>query len=492
MMLSFNLIIALYAVVGLAVLLLTVASKSHRTMNILSIVLPAAYIALTFFTLTCAAVPAYSLGDNYFLIDHLSLYEILICVFLFLLAALYSHGYIEGSIQIHEMDRSNLKLFYVAFNLLLMAITFAFLADNLALFWILAELTTAFSAVLIVIMNAPKNIGATLKYVFISSTCMLFSFIGLILIFTLTENNLGAGTLNWSILMSIANTLSPGIMFAAFIFTFVGFAAKSGVVPFHAWLPSAHSKAPAPVSAILSGCVTSVGIYGIIRVYAVASQTSELPKISWFLIGFGLISMVVAALTMLNQVNLKKLIGYSTVENMGFLLVGLGLGTSVAIFWMLFYTLAHAFTKASLFLSAGILHHQYKSVRMEHLRNVFKFQPFTAWSLILGAIAIIGMPMSAIFLPKLSILLKSAELSPFLLLGLLIVFLFVAGAFGIFLIKLLSKTEEDAPGVKRYIASLSMKIPIIILLAAVFALGVFFPQQLTNLLNSIVSELGVA
>ncbi len=491
MILTLNILLALYALVGVAVLLLTIISKSHRTMNILSIALPATYVILTLYVLTYAAIPAYSLGGNYFLIDHLSLYEILISAFLFLLAALYSHGYIEGSINMHEMARGNLKLFYVAFNLLLIAITYAFFADNLALFWILAEVTTAFSAVLIVILNAPKNIGATLKYVFITSTCMLFSFIGLILIFTLTENNLGAGTLNWSTLMSIASTLSPAIMFAAFIFTFVGFAAKSGVVPFHAWLPSAHSKAPAPVSAILSGCVTSVGIYGIIRVYAIASQTSELPKISWFLIGFGVLSMVVAALTMLNQVNLKKLIGYSTVENMGFLLVGLGLGTQVAIFWTLFYTLAHAFTKASLFLSAGILHHQYKSVRMEHIKNVFKFQPFAAWSLIFGAIAIIGMPMSAIFLPKLSILLQSAELSPFLLLGLLIVFLFVAGAFGIFLIKLLSRREEDAPGVKRYEASLGMKIPIVVLLISVFALGVFLPQQLTDLLKNIVSELGI-
>ncbi len=490
-MLSLNLILAIYLIVGAAVSLLTVVSKSHKTLNILSIILPATYVALTLYTLIYAAIPAYSLGGNYFLIDHLSLYEILISAFLFLLAAVYSRGYIEGSIEIGEMDHSSLKLFYVAFNLLLMAITFAFFADNLALFWILAELTTAFSAVLIVILNAPKNIGATLKYVFITSTCMLFSFIGLILIFTLTENNLGVGTLNWSTLMSIASTLSPAIMFAAFIFTFVGFAAKSGIVPFHAWLPSAHSKAPAPVSAILSGCVTSVGIYGIIRVYAIASQISELPKISWFLIAFGLLSMAVAALTMLNQVNLKKLVGYSTVENMGFLLVGIGLGTPVALFWTLFYVLAHALTKASLFLSAGILHHQYKSVRMEHIRNVFKFQPFAAWSIILGTIAIIGMPLSAIFLPKLSILLQSAELSPYLLLGLLTVFLFVAGAFGVFLIKLLSKKEEDAPGVTRYEASLGMKIPIIILLVTVFALGIFFPQQLTNLLNSIVSELGI-
>jgi len=128
---------------------------------------------------------------------------------------------------------------------------------------------------------------------------------------------------------------------------------------------------------------------------------------------------------------------------------------------------------------------------MEHIRNVFKFQPFAAWSLILGAIAIIGMPMSAIFLPKLSILLQSAQLSPFLLLGLLSVFLFVAAAFGIFLIKLLSKKEPDTPGVTRFEASLGMKIPIVLLLITVFALGVFFPQQLTNLLNTIVSELGI-
>ena len=99
--------------------------------------------------------------------------------------------------------------------------------------------------------------------------------------------------------------------------------------------------------------------------------------------------------------------------------------------------------------------------------------------------------MSAIFLPKISILLQSATFSPFLLLGLLTIFLFIAGAFGIFLIKLLSRKDEDAPGVKRYEASWGMKIPIIVLLVAVFALGVFFPQQLTDLLNSIVFELGI-
>ncbi len=484
-------ILPIYAIVGLAVLLLTIASKSHRTINLLSIVLPASYVALVLFTVAYNTLPSYLFDGEYFFVDHLGIFEVLITAVLFLLAALYARGYIEGSISMGEMSRVNLKLFYVAFDLLLVVITYAFFSNNLALFWILAELTTAFSAVLVVILNAPKNIGATLKYVFITSTCMLFSFIGLILIFTLTESALGAGTLTWSTLMTYATALSPGILFAAFLFTFVGFAAKSGVVPFHAWLPSAHSKAPAPVSAILSGSITSVGIYGIIRMYAIVAQTSEAAKVSIFLVAFGAVSMAVAALTMLNQVNLKKLIGYSTVENMGFLLVGLGIGTPVAVFWMLFYTLAHAFTKASLFFSAGILHHQFESVRMERIKNAFKLQPFACWSLILGAIAIIGMPATAIFLPKLSILFESAGMSPLLLIGLLLIFLFATAAFGVFLIKLLARTDDNAGETKRFKVPLTMKIPIIALLATVFVLGVFFPQQLTDFIKTIVTELGI-
>lgn len=491
-MISLTWILALYVVIGVVITVLTVFSKSHKTQNTLSVILPITYLALTLYTLLSAALPSYGLGGNYFLIDHLSLYEILIAATLFLLAAIYSRQYVKDSIFIHEMNESNLKLFYVAFNLLLMAVVYTFFADNLALFWILAELTTAFSAVLIVMLNAPKNIGAALKYIFITSTCMLFAFIGLILIFTLTEDVLGVGTLNWSTLMSVASNLSPGIMFAAFMFTFVGFAAKSGIVPLHAWLPTAYSKAPGPISAILSGTITTIGIYGILRMYTIVAQTAVISKISIFLIAIGVLSMVVAALTMLREPNLKKLIGYSSIEHMGFILVGLGIGTPIAIFWVIFHFLAHAFTKSSLFFSAGIIHHQFGSVRLEKIKNVFQLQPFAGWSLILGTVSIIGMPLSAIFLAKFSILQQSAAVSPVLLIVLLTIFLFAAAAFGIFMIKMLSRKEDSTADVPPFRVGWGMKIPIIVLLVIVFTLGVFFPQQLTDLINTIVSELGVS
>jgi hydrogenase-4 component F len=490
-MTPFTIILALYAVIGAIATVLTVLSKSHRTQNTIAMILPACYLALTLYTLLSTAIPVYGLGGNYFLIDHLSIYEVLIASTLFLLAAIYSRQYVKDSIFIHEMNESNLKLFYMAFNILLVAVVYAFFADNLALFWILAELTTAFSAILIVMLNAPKNIGATLKYIFITSTCMLFAFIGLILIFTLTEDVLGAGTLNWSALMSAAGSLSPAIMFAVFIFTFVGFAAKSGLVPFHAWLPTAYSKAPSPISAILSGTVTTIGIYGILRMYTIVAQTEAASKIQIFLITFGVLSMVVAALTMLREKNLKKLIGYSSIEHMGLILVGLGIGTPIALFWVVFHLLAHGFTKSSLFFSAGIIKHQFGSVRMEKIKNVFHLQPFAGWSLILGTFSIIGMPLSAIFLSKLSILMQSIAVSPALVIVLLTVLLFVSAAFGIFMIKMLSRKEDSTADVPPFHVGWGMKIPIIILLAIVFTLGLFFPQQLTDLLNTIVTELGV-
>lgn len=488
-MISVETVLALYGLIGLTFVVLTMIAKSHKIMNTFAVGLSAVFLIMALSSLAVVEVPSYTGGGSYFFMDHLGVYEVIISAAIFLAATVYAKGYIEGSIEMREMNAGNLKIFYVAIELLLVNIVFTFFANNLALFWILAELTTAFSAILIVMLNAPKNIGAALKYIFITSTCMLFSFIGLILVFALTEHSMGAGTLNWSTLMTIASSLSPAVIFASFIFTFAGFAAKSGIVPFHAWLPTGYSKAPGPVSAILSGSVSSVGIYGILRMYAVASQTPSISKIALLLLAFGLISMIVAALTMISQVNLKKVIAYSSVESMGFLLVAIGIGTPLAIYWMLFFVMAHAFIKASLFLSAGIIRHQYNGVRMEQIKNAIKLQPFASWSLILGGAAIIGMPVSAIFLSKFGILIQSTQFSPILTVGLLFIFLFVAAALGVFFIKIL--TRKESGDINRYNAQLSMKIPIAVLLITVFVLGVYYPQQLSDLLSTIVAELGV-
>lgn len=486
-------ILELYAGIGFFAVALILFFRSNMMMNAVSTMNALAHLILSGYVMLSLKMPTYYGDNRFFFIDHLGIYEVIIISIIFFFSAVYSKGYLEGSIRIGELSQSNVRLYYVMVNLLLSSMAFVFFANNLALFWILAELTTVFSALLIVTLNAKKNIGAALKYVFITSSCMLFSFIGLIFLFALSEHGLGYGTLNWDVLMSNAALLPPKILFAAFALTFVGYASKTGVVPFHGWLPTAHSKALAPTSAILSGCVTSIGLYGILRMYAIVNNTVAQTHASWLLIIFGLLSISVAAFNMFSQKNLKKLIGFSTIENMGIMLVGIGVGTPIAVFWVLFHVLAHSLTKGLLFLSAGIIHHQYESVRIENIRNLYKLQPLASLGLLAGCLAIIGMPPFAIFLSKLFILTEVVKTTSYAMLAIVLLLLFVASsAYVTFFITMFLQIDDEktANRMEKYRADMGLKVTIIALTAIVFFIGIAFPQYLNDVLTIIVKELG--
>jgi hydrogenase-4 component F len=405
-----------------------------------------------------------------------------------LLASFYARGYVRSLVQTGEIEVRELRLFYAAYNLLLIMVVFGFYCNNLALFWILLELTTVLSAILIVTLNAKENIVAALKYVFTASTAMVFSIIGLIILFAVTKQATGTGTLNWDALMQMAGSMSPKLFTFAFIFIFIGFAAKAGIVPFHTWLPQAHAKAPSVISVLLSAVLLNIGIVGILRLYAIAHQTTTWHTISLILVGFGVLTIAVASLSMLPRGNVKKLVAFSSVENMGFLLVGIGVGTPVALFWVLFHIMAHALVKTLLFFSAGILHQQYHSNQFEDMKDIFKLQPLAGWGLIIGSMAIIGVPLFPVFLSKLNILTQLADYSLPVLFTLLVFFLIVAAAFAAILIRTLPQTSEIKH--EPYHATMSMKLPIIALFAGILALGVYIPGGLHNMLVGIVNSLG--
>ncbi len=486
-------ILLAYFVPGFIVLLVAAfrsrLTRSGRILNTASVLHAAILLALTMALLVKAPLPLYFFGARYMFIDLLGLYEALIACAVFLLAALYARGYIRGLLKTREIDRNNLKLFYGAFNLLLMVIVFAFFANNLALFWLLLELTTILSAVLIVTLNARENILAALKYVFIASTAMLFSFIGIILVYAMTQQALGAGTLNWSELIASAPALPAPLFTLAFMFMFVGFGAKAGIVPFHTWLPPAHAKAPSVISALLSAVLLNAGIYGILRLYSVAHRTGAVRPVSLLLIIFGVVSIGIAALSMLPRENIKKLIAFSSIEHMGLLILGIGLGTPLVLFWVLFHTLGHALIKSLLFFSAGILHQQFGSNKYQDMKNVLKLQPLASAGIIIGGVAIIGTPMFPVFFSKLYILIGLGDFSQWLLLLVLLLLLIVAAAFALFLVRTCCQQNGHAE-VRRYHVPWSMKAPIVALLALIITLGVFFPHALSVMLSSIVVSLG--
>jgi hydrogenase-4 component F len=489
-----------YLAVGALAFALILLSRSHRAMNAFTVLHSLAYLALGAFALA-SGTHGFEAGNSYFYLDRLSLYEALVAALLFCFASVYSNGYVESLMEARELNRKNLKIFYMAFSLLLTTTTLAFFSDSLALFWIFAELTTVFSAVLVAILSARENIDAALKYIFIASGAMLFAFIGLIFLFKLSGEvpGCGEGTLNWTVLMANAGSLSPKMLTASFVFIFIGFAAKSGIVPFHTWLPDAHSKAPSAVSAILSGVLLNVGTYGILRMYALVRQTEAAPLVSGFLIAFGLLTVAVAVLNMLRQKNMKMLIAFSSVEHMGIILLGIGAGSPLALFWTLYYVLAHSLTKASLFFSAGILHRQYESNLAGDMRDVLQLQPLAGWGFIVGSVAIVGLPPFPIFSAKLSILLEAARLpyGGILVFAVLVFLVLASAAFARFLLEAFTRrssgsvlnglSEEE---LQPYHVRLGMKVPIIVMLCLVLVLGVYCPPFLENLLNGIVQELG--
>lgn len=332
-------ILIAYLIVSLTVLLVLISSRQasatsrNSLYSWLSVINSAAYLVIT--AVLIAARTAIS--NRYFIVDSLSTYEVLVASIVFLLASTYARGYVNGLLKMGEIDPAELKLFYVALNALFGVVVYAFFSNNMALFWILLEVTTLLSSALIVTLNAKENIMAALKYVFTTSTAMLFSIVGLIILFAISKQMNGEGTLNWTLLMQQAGSMTPQLFALAFVLIFVGFAAKTGIVPFHTWLPQAHAKAPSVISVLLSAALLNAGTYGILRMYAVARQTEAEQFISTLLIVFGVLSIAVAAFSMLPRSNIKKLIAFSSIEHMGFAMLGIGLGTPLVIFWVLFH-----------------------------------------------------------------------------------------------------------------------------------------------------------
>jgi hydrogenase-4 component F len=479
----------LIIIIGVLALFGILILRSHKMLARISFIhalIALVYVFSLFFKGTLPGAPAI---PTYFFVDSLNIFESLLACFIFLLAAIYSQGYITSLITAGEMTKKNLTLFYAAFNLLLTTILLAFFSNNLALFWIFTELTTLFSAVLIVTLNAKENITAALNYVFIVSTAMLFSFLGLILLFAASKATKIGGTLSWDLLMKNAASLPPSTLGFAFLFLFIGFAAKSGIAPFHTWLPHAHAKAPSVISALLSAILLNIGIYGIIRIFAIIQLTSAAHLAKTILFVFGFITIAIAGISMYAQKNLKKLIAFSSTENMGFLLIGIAIGTPLAFFFVLLHILGHTLAKALLFFSAGILHRQYDSVEIRDFTDLLTLQPLAALGILIGTLTVIGMPLFPIFISKLFLLIELGKISPVLLVILALLLFIVTVSFSTVLIRMFSQTRTTP--LRHLFIPTSMRTPIIILIIALFALGIVIPDHIHTLFTTIISELGM-
>lgn len=339
-----------------------------------------------------------------FYLDAFSGWMLVVITAVSFLVSLYSQRY-----MIHEDEQiglKQLKTYYLLLNLFIATMLVLVCLNNLGLFWIAIEITTLISAFLVGFYRKNTAVEAAWKYIILCTVGIAFALIGLVVAYLAVSQVVGHTEqgLDWAYLLTLSHRLNPDLMKLAFVFILIGFGGKAGLAPLHAWLPDAHSEAPSPISALLSGVLLKCGLYGIVRFGMLANLSVGYNFAGEMLLFFGLLSLFIATPFILTQLNIKRLLAYSSLEHIGIIAIGLGFGTPLALFGSLFHILNHALSKSLMFFSAGNLTVSFLTKRIEHLQGAFQKAPVSALFLMLGTLAVTGSPPFSLFLSEFYIL----------------------------------------------------------------------------------------
>lgn len=345
-------------------------------------------------------------GANEFIyVDALSVFNIVLVVLVGFSASVYSTGYMRHELHEGNINERQFRLYYLWFHLFLFTMLGVSVVNNLGVLWVGIELTTLVSALLVGFYKKGTALEAAWKYLMMGSVGIAFALLGILFIYLSGIHLLGEDprALHWNLLSQAAEQLNPQWILLAFIFVLVGFGTKAGLAPMHFWLPDAHSQAPSPVSAVLSGVLLNTALYGIFRVFSIANVTLH-GRAENFLLFFGFVSIAITVPFILVQHDVKRMLAYSSVEHMGIITLGVGIGGSLGLYGALLHMVNHSMTKSLLFFAAGNITQKYHSKRMDRISGILKTMPITGSMFLMGAFAITGAPPFSMFISEFTIM----------------------------------------------------------------------------------------
>jgi len=385
-----------------AVVMLT--TRDRRILSAIDVTSSAVLVALTL-VLAREVASGGPRALGFLRVDDLGLVFLVLLVVLTLAVSIYTVGWLEQAVSVGNMRADSLRSYFALVHAFVATMVVTILADNLGVLWIAMEGTTITSAVLIGYHGHHHGLEAAWKYIIVTTIGISFGLFGTVLIYAAAADvQAGAGTMSWSAIMSIAPRLDPGIVRIGFIFVMVGYGTKAGLAPMHLWLPDAHSQAPTPVSALLSGILIKCALLGVIRFQTIAAAACGPEFPAGVLLIFGLVSVVVATPFILAQHDIKRLLGYHSVEHVGIVALGLGFGGPIGTYGALLHAVNHGITKALAFFAAGTAIARYGSRDMRVIRGLLGVAPFGATLLMLAALSLAGVPPFSIFVSELLVL----------------------------------------------------------------------------------------
>lgn len=425
--------------------------------------------------------------DSFVMVDDLNIVFIALNTFVGFTTSVFSASYIAHEIAINRLTSVHVRFYHAMYQLLMFAMNLALLANNIGLMWVAVELATLTTVLMVGMYRTHEALEAAWKYFILGSVGIALALFGTILVYMAARPVVGEGieAMVWTSLIVAARSFDPALLNLAFVFLLLGYGTKVGLAPLHAWLPDAHAEGPTPISAVLSGLLLNVALYAVLRFKLLLAANPDALAPGPLMMVMGLTSLVFAAFMLYRRRDIKRMFAYSSIEHMGIIAFAFGIGGPLANFAGLLHMVLHSLTKSAIFFAVGHIAQVKGTQRIADIRGLTATHPWLGWSLVVGVVAIAGLPPFGIFMSEFLLLSSTFAREP------LLAIVLVAGllvAFGALLLRL-NGLAFGAPAGSTAPVEASY-VPMFTHLALVAAAGIYLPPPLVSWFQHIAGLLG--
>ena len=423
----------------------------------------------------------------YLFIDDLNVVFVVLGTFVGFTTSAFSASYIAHELEIGRLTPRYLRFYHAMYQTLMFAMNLALVSNNIGLMWVAVELATLTTVAMVGIYRTHEALEAAWKYFILGSVGIALALFGTILVYMAARPAVGEGqdAMVWTTLIAKAAGFSPELLNVAFIFLMLGYGTKVGLAPLHAWLPDAHAEGPTPISAVLSGLLLNVALYAVLRFKMLLAANPAAISPGPLMVTMGLVSVVFAAFMLYRRRDIKRFFAYSSIEHMGIITFAFGMGGALANFAGLLHMTMHSLTKSAIFFAVGHIAQAKGTQRIAEIRGLTESRPVLGWGLVLGVVAIAGLPPLGLFMSEFLIVTSTFARAPvlaiILVLGLLV-------ALGALMLRLSEVAFGEPTGPNNPVHA--SYVPLYAHLALVLAAGIYLPGPLVAWFRSVAQLLG--
>ncbi len=442
-------------------------------------------------TLTLLSALSLFLGkpqpNSYLLVDDLNSTFIVLSTFVGFTTSIFSASYIGHELDIGRLTPQSVRFYHAMYQVLMFAMNLALAANNIGLMWVAIELATLTTVLMVGIYRTHEALEAAWKYFILGSVGIALALFGTILVYMAARPVVGEGldAMVWSVLVKRAGAFDPALLNVAFVFLLLGYGTKVGLAPLHAWLPDAHAEGPTPISAVLSGLLLNVALYALLRFKMLLAANTGALAPGPLMVTLGLLSLVFAAFMLYRRRDIKRMFAYSSIEHMGIITFAFGMGGPLANFAGLLHMTMHSLTKSAIFFAVGHVAQVKGTQRIADMGGLTETHPVLGWGLILGVLAIAGLPPLGIFMSEFLVISSTFARAP--LLALVLVFGILVGFAALFLrLNSIAFGEPRGPTAKAQ----ASYVPMFAHLGLVLLAGIYMPPALVAWFQNVAGLLG--